>query len=318
MDHQTRFKQKVLPHYLKVITEVVTLDDIVSNCSDLSRVENRLRTAVTTAHTEIRGAVAEGKKVDEDVNNEIRDAMEEKRKVQQEMENKRKQLLKVGNELITLETEKEKKQAKLKQVQATILQKEETREAEYARKAEKETLRNVGFGLFVLPFVGLPLALGATREMKRSEQLISQASEKLSTMMKEQDCVCQELTDCQKKVEELRLEQQEVDNQLRGNEVDLQVKQGHITQLCASRMKVFNSMDHLNTLQTELDLVYEDCDPDNYPGINLVQKLQDLVSLVQSQSFGLELLGDPRVVSKLSQLDGRCRNGAPSLPEVCE
>ncbi|XP_072120801.1 uncharacterized protein [Mobula birostris] len=318
MEHQTSFKQKVLPHYLKVITEVVTLDDIVSKCSDreLSGVESRLRTVVTTAHTEIQKAVAEGGKVQDEVNEAIRDATEEKRKVQQEMENKRKQLLEVGNQLVTLETKKDKKQAELKRVQATILQKEEAQEAENARQAEKETLRNVGFGLLILPFVGIPLALGATREMKRSKELISKASERLSTMKVEQDSVCQELTECQEKVEELRLKQLEVDSQLRGNEMDVQVRQEHITQLCASRMKVFNSMDHLKALQRELDVVYEDCDPDNYPGFNLIGHLQKLVSLVQGQSFGLELLEDPRVISKLSQLDGKCPNGAPSLPGV--
>ncbi|XP_060686678.1 uncharacterized protein LOC132819268 [Hemiscyllium ocellatum] len=205
MDNKKNFKKEVLPHYSKTLTSVVSLADIAIRVSDtaLSETdERRFRFEVEEAHSEIQKAVQGGEKVRGQVDRKTEDIAA--KNPDSEIESLRKQLEDVDKQLIAEETEKDKTRDELYRAQAQLLHTTETQDKANVKKAEKETLRNLGYGLLIIPFIGIPMVLSTSKEIKRCEDTIQNTTAAKGVLEKECDEERYKLEKCSEKIKDLK------------------------------------------------------------------------------------------------------------------
>ncbi|XP_069786737.1 restin homolog [Narcine bancroftii] len=309
MEHQAKFRQHVLPHYLEVTSSVLTLNTIISrgDGQDLSpEEESRLKKAVQTAQREMEEAVAEGKVILEAVDRNIQYARQEKQGIEEEVRSRKEELLQLGSEVVGNETLQGQLKEALRGHQQQVLQAEATIIRENSRKAAKKTLRDLGFGLLLLPIVGIPLILGASREMCLCQAVIDSEIKKKAEQEKNCDQTSANLDECLKNLKAQKQQKLAVEGSLREKEGALLPLQEDMSQLLTTRRKVFNDLGHLTTIKDYLDIEAGHCALHPLPGLDQVGTgLRQLVSVVQSQSLSFELLGESRVLSLLGRLDSR-------------
>ncbi|XP_078392712.1 uncharacterized protein LOC144676072 [Cetorhinus maximus] len=304
MEHEKDFRHKVLPHYLNVITSVVSLADIaICACGqDLSDTEEaRWRDEVKLAYMEIQEAVNDGKKIQDDVDSETEDIP--LKKIQDEVDSMRKNLQDVEMDLILQELKKEKLRDQLQNCQAKLLHSTETLNRTNALKAERETCRNVGFGLILIPFIGIPMVLSTSKEVKRCEDLIQKESNTKQELEKEWDQEEVNLKVCYEKIKELKQKRVEGER-LRGKERELLTLEGEVAVLSEAQRKVGDSLSYLTKLEGPLKLLHRQCTEDTFYGIKGVKGfLQNIFTCIQQGGFDTEWLSDCRLDRKLSELE---------------
>ncbi|XP_055495998.1 uncharacterized protein LOC129699885 [Leucoraja erinacea] len=308
MEHELRFKRTVLPHYLKMLTSALSLNHISSRGSQQQLCpseETALGTAVREAHSHVSEAATQAGAVLEDLDKEVEDAAEEKRSCEQEMGNVKQQLLQLDKQMVSEESRREVVRDDVERWQLEMRQAQHTQDTENARRDQKRTLRNLGIGLGILPFVGIPLVVGSCREMSRCEALIEEAVKDKAEVKVKLDQASLELDLCRKKLQELQHRKLEVDNGQRERQRELQMVHHALEQLLSSRRKVLNEVAHLGNLKAQLDVLTTRCGQDACAEYELIHgRLISLLSHLHGHSFSLQLLADPRVLSKLTLLDG--------------
>ncbi|XP_041033695.1 uncharacterized protein LOC121271647 [Carcharodon carcharias] len=304
MEHKKGFRHNVLPHYLSVLTSVVSLADIaICACGqELSETEEaRWRDEVNLAYMEIQEAVNDGRKIQDDVDSETEDTP--LKKFQDEVESVRRNLQDVEMDLILQELKKEKLRDQLQNCQAKLLHSTETLNRTNALKAEKETFRNMGFGLILIPFIGIPMVLSSSREVKRCEDLIQKESKAKQELEKEWDQEELNLKACYEKIKELKQKRVECES-LREKEKKLLTLEGEVAVLCDTQREVGDHLNYLTELKGPLELLHRQCTEDTFYGIKGVKGfLQNIFTCIQQQGFDTEWLSDCRLHTKLLELE---------------
>ncbi|XP_067844345.1 uncharacterized protein [Heptranchias perlo] len=308
MQHQNDFRCKTLPHYLNVIRSVVSLADIViSACGEKLSVteKTRLITEVGAAHTAINKAVSEGKEIRSDVDSEITEIPFEHKELQEAIDSVSRELQHVEKELISQEILKEKCRDKIQRTQAKLLQAEATQNKANAQKAEKETARNVGIGLLLIPFIGIPLILGASKEIERIQLLIDFTSEVKGSLSVKRDKQKQELKQCYLKITELRIKQAQHEN-LREKERKVIMMKKQSDELFDAQRKVKQHLSFLSKIQCKVEVLRNQCTEETFYGMSGIKdRLQDIFTFIQLEGFEKELLWDTRVCTRLTELDNK-------------
>ncbi|XP_067881680.1 myosin heavy chain, cardiac muscle isoform-like [Heterodontus francisci] len=306
MEHQKNFRHKILPRYLNVITSIVSLADIAIYACDqnLSETEEtKLKAEVKLAYEEIQEAVNEGKEIQSDVDDEATDTSMERKVLQDKIDNMRKELQDVEKELISQEIQKEKIRDKLRNVHAELLHATETQNTTNARKAEKETIRNVGIGLILIPFIGIPMLIGTLKEIQRALGLSKSTEERIGSLHVSLESEESNLDKCYNKITELKQKRVESES-LRKEEKELVIQKAEVTELFDAKGKVFDNLSYLSNLQGKLQVLYSQCSDETFYGMTVIKDLLlKIFTLIQKESFNQELLCDSRVLSKLNELD---------------
>ncbi|XP_048392487.1 uncharacterized protein LOC125455036 [Stegostoma tigrinum] len=305
MDDKNNFKKQVLPHYLDTLTSVVTLADIVIHASDkpLSDTEGRrFRSEVELAHTEIQNSVQKCKEIRDGVDHKIEDMASES--LEQEIVNLTNQLEDVNKQLIAVKNEKDKTRDELHHSQVQLLHTTETQDRANVKKAEKETVRNIGYGLLIIPFIGIPMALSTSKEIKRWEDIIKNTTETKGDLEKECDKKQTNLNNCYEKIKDLKEKRVEYEGLRENKRGKLQAWTQETAELFDAQRKVKDMLSYLNKLQGALEQLQEQSTEEAFYGIEGIKDLlQTVFTTIQKESFNKELLCDSRIDRKLHELE---------------
>ncbi|GCB82840.1 hypothetical protein scyTo_0023350, partial [Scyliorhinus torazame] len=96
-------------------------------------------------------ASTEVKKIRDGVDSDSQDSI--LKDLQDEVHEQKKNLQQVEKDLVSQEIEKEKTKDSVQEIRANILRTEDILNRMKAQKAGKTTLRNVGIGLIIIPFI---------------------------------------------------------------------------------------------------------------------------------------------------------------------
>ncbi|XP_020378117.2 nucleoprotein TPR-like [Rhincodon typus] len=299
---KNNFKKRVLPHYLDTLTSVVTLADIVIRACDKTlsdTEERRFRSEVELAHTEIQNSVRKCKEIRDGVDHKIEDMASENPET--EIVSLRKHLEDVNKQLIAVKNEKDKTRDELHHSQTQLLHTTETQDRANAKKAEKETVRNIGYGLLIIPFIGIPMVLSTSKEIKRWEDIIKITTETKGDLEKERDEEKCKLEKCYEKIKDLKEKRVEYESQWEKETVELKRKK---EELFDAQRKVKDILYYLNKLQGALEQLQEQSTEEAFYGIEGIKDLlQALFNTIQKESFDKELLCDSRIDRKLHELE---------------
>ncbi|XP_038675661.1 uncharacterized protein LOC119978250 [Scyliorhinus canicula] len=306
MEYQKIFKQKVLPRYLKAITSVVSLADIaICACEhDLGDGEKAsLRAELELAQTQMQEAATEVKKIRDGVDSDSQDTT--LKDLQDEVHEQRKNLQQVEKDLVSQEIEKEKIKDRVQEIRTNILHTEDILNTMNAQKAGKKTLRNMGIGLIIIPFIGIPMALGATKEIKRCEELIKNTSESKGVL--EKDCKQKEETlECgNEKIKELKVKRVEGVESLREKEVELAVLKGEVDLLLSVGEKISDNVSYITKLEGLLKMLNRQCSEETFYGIAGVRGILDKIFTCIQEEGCEDWLHDFNIDRKLSELEGK-------------
>ncbi|XP_060686677.1 centromere-associated protein E-like [Hemiscyllium ocellatum] len=305
MDNKKNFKKEVLPHYSKTLTSVVSLADIAIRVSDtaLSETdERRFRFEVEEAHSEIQKAVQGGEKVRGQVDRKTEDIAA--KNPDSEIESLRKQLEDVDKQLIAEETEKDKTRDELYRAQAQLLHTTETQDKANVKKAEKETLRNLGYGLLIIPFIGIPMVLSTSKEIKRCEDTIQNTTEAKGKLEMECDTKQENLKKRYDTIKDLK--EKRVDNEwtMERERAELKRRKEEGAELFDTQKKVRDALYYLSNLQGSLKQLQDLSTEETFDGIEGIKDpLQEIFTTIQKESFDQELLCDSRIDRKLNDLE---------------
>ncbi|XP_078086635.1 uncharacterized protein LOC144504766 [Mustelus asterias] len=292
MEYQRNFKQKVLPHYLKMITSVVSLADKVIAASGqfLSGTKDAGKPEVEIAFKQIQKAVKEAQEIKEELDSKTEESS--LKELQDEVKTWRENLQEVEKDLLLLETEQQKKKDHIQQLQTEQLHKEDILNTTAARKAEKETLRNVGYGMIILPFIGIPMVLGASKEIKRCEDLIEHTEESKGDLKVKYDQEKKDLEDCNKKIIELKTKRLEGES-LQEKEKELLSLKEEWDMLFDAKRNMSNNLSYMTNLEQLLQMLLRHYDIGN---------MCKLFSRIEEKGFE-DWLHDFNIDRKLSELN---------------
>ncbi|XP_072436247.1 uncharacterized protein [Chiloscyllium punctatum] len=305
MDNKKNFKKEVLPHYSNTLTSVVSLADIAIRASDtaLSETdERRFRSKVKEAHSEIQKAVRGGEKVRGEVDRKTEDIAPENPDF--EIESLRKQLENVDKQLIAAETEKAKTRDELHHARAQLLYTTETQDRANSMKAEKETLRNLGYGLFIIPFIGIPMVVSTLKEIKRCEDTIQDTTKAKGDLEKECDTKQKNLKKCYDTIKDLKEKRVDYEWTMERERAELKRRKEEGAELFDAQKKVKNTLYYLSNLQGSLEHLHHHSTEETFDGIATIKDpLQEIFTTIQKESFDKELLCDSRIDRKLNDLE---------------
>ncbi|XP_060686726.1 uncharacterized protein LOC132819299 [Hemiscyllium ocellatum] len=305
MDNKKNFKKEVLPHYSKTLTSVMSLADIAIRVSDtaLSETdERRFRFKVEEAHSEIQKAVQGGEKVRGQVDRKTEDIAA--KNPDSEIESLRKQLEDVDKQLIAEETEKDKTRDELHRAQAQLLHTTETQDKANVKKAEKETLRNLGYGLLIIPFIGIPMVLSTLKEIKRCEDTIQNTTEAKGKLEMECDTKQENLKKYYDTIKTLKEKRVKCEGDKEKRRMELHDQKQERAELFDTQKKVRDALYYLSNLQGSLKQLQDLSTEETFDGIEGIKDLlQEIFTTIQKESFDKELLCDSRIDRKLNDLE---------------
>ncbi|XP_072436189.1 uncharacterized protein [Chiloscyllium punctatum] len=309
MDNKKNFKKEVLPHYSNTLTSVVSLADIAIRASDtaLSEADKRSFTSkVKEAHSEIQKAVRGGEKVRGEVDRKTEDIAPEN--PDSEIESLRKQLEDVDKQLIAAETEKDKTRDELHHARAQLLYMTETQDRANSMKAEKETLRNLGYGLFIIPFIGIPMVVSTLKEIKRCKDTIEMTTETKGNLERECDTKQENLKKCYDTIKDLKEKRVDYEWTMERERAELKRRKEEGAELFDAQKKVRDALYYLINLQGSLKLLQDLSTEEIFNEIEEIRdSLKEVFTTIQKESFDKELLCDSRIDRKLSDLEEKFR-----------
>uniref|UniRef100_UPI00398F18AB cingulin-like protein 1 n=1 Tax=Pristiophorus japonicus TaxID=55135 RepID=UPI00398F18AB len=308
MEHQKGFRRQTLPHYRKVITSLVSLAEMAVRAGNqrLSDTEKaRWAAEVDSALAEIKEAVAGGEEIKGDVDRETEETPVAHNDLEEEIDTMRRELQEAEKELITQEINKEKSRDDLQKARAKLMRATETQNTIATRIAAKETHRNMGIGLILIPFIGIPVVLGASKEIKRLQQLNESTAKWKAKWQVKRDNRANDLEQCYRKIAELKGKLVE-EASLREKERKLVMMKKESDELFEAQRTVQHHLNHLTALEGELEVLHSQCTRDTFYGIQAIKgRLQSLFTVLQLGSCDKDLLSDSRVCSELTKLDVR-------------
>ncbi|XP_043552720.1 uncharacterized protein LOC122553189 [Chiloscyllium plagiosum] len=303
MDSKKNFKKEVLPHYSNTLTSVVSLADIAIRVSDtaLSETdEKKFRSKVEEAHSEIQKAVKGGEKVRGEVDRKTEDIAPQN----PDSESLRKQQEDVDKQLIKVKNEKNKTRDELHHARAQLLHTTETQDRANSMKAEKETLRNLGYGLLIIPFIGIPMVLSTSKEIKRCEDTIQKTTAAKGKLEMECDTKQENLKKCYDTIKDLKEKRVQCEGLLEKERRELHDRKQERAELFDAQKKVRDALYYLSNLQGCLKLLQDLSTEETFDGIEGIKDpLQEIFTTIQKESFDKELLCDSRIDRKLNDLE---------------
>ncbi|XP_072120861.1 uncharacterized protein [Mobula birostris] len=302
--YENRFRDVTLPPFINGISSILSFANSVAafGSKELEPNEsNQLKQDVEKAYAEMSKAEKEASGLINTMTTDslqlVKDLDEAKRKrMSLEDELKEKKDL-----LIWLESQRYLINDQLQAARSNLQHTENTLNAAEARKGEKLTGRDMGFGLMLLfPCVGIPMAIDYSKELNSTKNLLKEVEEEKLRLNGEVKKNEEELKNCSSEIPERNKEIEKLKDNLVRIEREVEMKQKASRALADMKTKLKYCHNYLSSLQGSMEVLYYSCE-DLYSLEPLMTLIEEIFNDIQQQNSQNELLAYDSRVQKVAK-----------------
>ncbi|XP_069786764.1 ribosome-binding protein 1-like isoform X2 [Narcine bancroftii] len=284
--YQRNFKETILPHFIKGISSILSVVELVISISseELSGPAcAEIQGKAEVAQREVLAAEEAASKVLDLVDRGCEELTSQQGRLSRKQEELQARLTSTRGQLADLAEERKRIESQLQVATVRLKEAKQTLASARAKLGEKRTGRDIGIGLiFVLPCIGIPMAVAFEKERACSEWEVEDASKELSLLsaamkrdedhldrmgrqMPELETEAEKGAETVGKVKGELLQTKEIRASLAGTQGELR-SCTHYLSMLHGRLKTLNDQSrHLYSLQPLLPLIIGTCEQARQP-----------------------------------------------------
>ncbi|XP_067844353.1 cingulin-like [Heptranchias perlo] len=184
--HERDFKEATLPHFLKGISSILSFLVLAVSVGgkDLSESDSKqLKSEIELAQRETLAAEEAASGIVDLIDAGCEKLTAQHGKLSKEQKELQESIKSMHNQLAGLKNQRQRITGQVQTAKVWLKQADQTLRAARAKKREKQTGRDIGIGLsFVIPCIGIPMAVAFEKERMHRKSEVDIASEDLSQL----------------------------------------------------------------------------------------------------------------------------------------